>query len=241
MNSIVVRFVAMLMMIFVANETVALIPSTAACHRLRGDTYLDKKHQRHERMTFLSSASSISRGGGDGDRICLNDRIDASNKRLEERIMIAQSVFNVTANAMHNDKPIFLFDGVCQFCNFGVHFCIDHDPEFRLRYASLQSEIGAALLASNQKDPTDKSSLVLVTSVDTADDKSDAVLEIIQLLDGLPRPLRYFGRFCRVAIPKPVRDTIYNIIAKNRHRIGPLLPEESCRIDLDIDRFVPDP
>jgi predicted DCC family thiol-disulfide oxidoreductase YuxK len=44
--------------------------------------------------------------------------------------------------------------------------------------------------------------------------KSDAAIEIAKLLNGLPRYLQYF-RF----IPRPIRDFIYDLIAKNRYRL----------------------
>ena len=36
-----------------------------------------------------------------------------------------------------------------------------------------------------------------------------------------------------VILPKSIRDTIYNIIAKNRHNIGIILSDDTCRIELD--------
>lgn len=152
---------------------------------------------------------------------------------------IAKSVFNITLN-INNNKPIFLFDGICQFCNFGVHFCIDHDPNFHLRYASLQSIIGKSILISYNKNPNDISSLIVVTS-NTIYNKSDAVLYIIELLDDIPKPIRIISRWCHMIIPKSIRDSIYNIIAKNRHNIGIILSDDTCRIDLDSNRFVQDP
>jgi predicted DCC family thiol-disulfide oxidoreductase YuxK len=44
--------------------------------------------------------------------------------------------------------------------------------------------------------------------------KSDAAIEIAKLLNGFPRYLQYF-RF----IPRPIRDFIYDLIAKNRYRL----------------------
>jgi predicted DCC family thiol-disulfide oxidoreductase YuxK len=44
--------------------------------------------------------------------------------------------------------PILLFDGVCKVCNGVVNWLIDRDPKGAFRFASLQSEVGRALLPS---------------------------------------------------------------------------------------------
>jgi predicted DCC family thiol-disulfide oxidoreductase YuxK len=46
------------------------------------------------------------------------------------------------------EHPVVLFDGVCNLCSSAVQFIIDRDPKATFRFASLQSEAGAALLHS---------------------------------------------------------------------------------------------
>ncbi|MCH7761547.1 DUF393 domain-containing protein, partial [candidate division TA06 bacterium] len=44
------------------------------------------------------------------------------------------------------EKPILLFDGVCNLCNFSVRFTIKRDPNLKFLFASLQSAVGQKLL-----------------------------------------------------------------------------------------------
>ena len=53
-----------------------------------------------------------------------------------------------------NDKPVILFDGVCNLCSGSVQFILKRDKEKKFLFASLQSNYGQKLL--KQYDlPTD--------------------------------------------------------------------------------------
>ncbi len=62
------------------------------------------------------------------------------------------------------EGPVLLFDGVCNLCAGVVRFIIPRDLNGRFRFASLQSEIGAALLreARLEVDPSDPATATLV-------------------------------------------------------------------------------
>ncbi|MBS1577352.1 MAG: DUF393 domain-containing protein, partial [Bacteroidetes bacterium] len=47
---------------------------------------------------------------------------------------------------VNSDKPVILFDGICNLCNNSVQFVIKRDPEGIFKYASLQSDFGQQLL-----------------------------------------------------------------------------------------------
>ncbi|NGP46589.1 DUF393 domain-containing protein [Bacillaceae bacterium SIJ1] len=51
----------------------------------------------------------------------------------------------------HHQRPIVFFDGECSFCDAAVQFLIRHDPNKRLYFASLQSDLAANLLDSKLK------------------------------------------------------------------------------------------
>ena len=53
--------------------------------------------------------------------------------------------------------------GVCNLCNAGVNFMLDWDRAGAFRLAALQSAAGRALLQRSGRDPSDISSIVLVT------------------------------------------------------------------------------
>ena len=53
-----------------------------------------------------------------------------------------------------NNKPVILFDGVCNLCSGSVQFILKRDKEKKFMFASLQSNYGQDLL--KQLDlPTD--------------------------------------------------------------------------------------
>jgi len=133
---------------------------------------------------------------------------------------------------MPPDKPILLFDGVCNFCNGFVNFVIARDPHGALRFAALQSEAGRRLL-KQRGIPNDLRSFIFIEG-DHHDDQSTAILKVLKRLSGA-WPL-LFGL---ILVPKPIRNAVYDVIARNRYRfLGKraecLVPTEAIK-----DRFLP--
>lgn len=123
-----------------------------------------------------------------------------------------------------SEGSVVLFDGVCNLCNGAVHFMIDRDPKERLRFASLQSEAGRALLTEHDValPEGDPDSIVLVTG-GRAYDGSGAALRIAARL-AFPWPLLS----ALLVVPWFVRDIVYYVIARNRYRwFG---KSEACRV-----------
>ena len=107
---------------------------------------------------------------------------------------------------------IILFDGVCNFCHKNVQFIIRRDRKAVFQFASLQSEIGKQLL--KQFDvPNDENSLILLAN-NRYYSKSTAALIISKHLTHLWKLLCPF-----IIIPKPIRDFVYNFIAKHRYKL----------------------
>lgn len=108
-------------------------------------------------------------------------------------------------------QRIILFDGDCNFCDASVQFIIKRDPYAHFHFTSLQSEKGQELLTKH-RIPTDVDSLVLIEN-NKAYTRSTAALRIAKKLDGLWHLLFLF-----ILIPRPLRDPVYNYIARNRYR-----------------------
>jgi len=109
--------------------------------------------------------------------------------------------------------PVVVFDGVCVLCSGSAQFILDHDRQGRFRLAAMQGRVGSELLRSNGLDPSDPTSMVVIEG-DRVHRDSDAVLAICA---GLGWPWRALAalRF----VPRPVRDAVYRLIARNRYRI----------------------
>lgn len=119
------------------------------------------------------------------------------------------------------DVKIILFDGICNFCNNSVRFIIERDPRGSYRFASLQSKIGQELLCKhNIPETTD--SFVLI-------DEPQAYIEstaALKVCSNLKWPWKIFSVF--LLIPKPLRDSIYRVVARNRYRWFGV--KESCTL-----------
>ena len=109
------------------------------------------------------------------------------------------------------DQPVVLFDGVCNLCNSTVQWLLDRDTDGVLRFASLQSPPGHALLerCSYADDPL--AGLVVVDSTGCYQ-KSGAVLRIAYHL-GWPYRAVYPTRI----MPGRVRDWLYDVVATRRY------------------------
>lgn len=122
---------------------------------------------------------------------------------------------------MTNEKPILLFDGVCNLCNGTVNFIVKKDSKKQFRFVALQWATGKKIVDRfNLSANVDSVILVFKSRAFT---ESDAVIEIARLL---PYPWKL--ALCIQIIPKRWRDRLYQWIAKNRYRwFG---KKEHCRI-----------
>lgn len=107
---------------------------------------------------------------------------------------------------------IILFDGVCNLCNGGVQFTLKRDKQKVFKFASLQSDFGQQKLKNLGMDTQNLSSFILLES-DRVHTKSSAALRVAKELSG-PASL-LFGF---IIVPKPLRDWVYSIVAKNRYK-----------------------
>lgn len=110
------------------------------------------------------------------------------------------------------DGPVVLFDGVCNFCNGAVNFLIRQDQKGVISYGSLQSNAGQELLRHFHLPVQNFDSVVYVKN-EKVYQKSAAALEIARDLGGW-----WKLALLASAVPRPLRDAVYDWIAKNRYR-----------------------
>lgn len=113
----------------------------------------------------------------------------------------------------NHNTYILLFDGVCNLCNGTVQFVIKRDVRKRFRFAALQSASGQALLQELGLPAQHFDSVILIQG-DTYYVKSTAALRVLKELGGLWK----IG-YALIVIPRPVRDFVYDMVAKTRYRV----------------------
>lgn len=110
--------------------------------------------------------------------------------------------------------PILLFDGECNFCRACVRWLVRRDPDGRLHYATLQSEVGRKLLRRHGADPESVESVALIDKGKLYW-KSGAVLRAVSLCQS---PWKVGGAFA--VVPRFIRDWGYDRVSKNRSTVS---------------------
>ena len=117
------------------------------------------------------------------------------------------------------ETPILLYDGVCGFCAGSVRLILRHERRSTLRFAPLESRAGAAI-RERHPELEGVDSMVWVEPGTSGGERvlvrSDAALRIGAYLGGIWGVLAAPARL----VPRPIRDAVYNAVARLRHRIS---------------------
>jgi predicted DCC family thiol-disulfide oxidoreductase YuxK len=107
--------------------------------------------------------------------------------------------------------PIIVFDGVCNVCSTAVRLILENDRGRAIRFAPLQSPVGARLMREHDLDPADAETFLFVEE-GRALVRSDAAVNVARHLRFPWRAFAIFG-----IIPRALRDPAYRLVAKNRY------------------------
>jgi predicted DCC family thiol-disulfide oxidoreductase YuxK len=110
------------------------------------------------------------------------------------------------------DDNVILFDGVCVFCSRWIRFVATRDVGKRFRFTPIQSAYGTRLARTFGIDPDDPDTNAVIHG-GRAHLKSDAALTVLSTLPGWGWSRALF------LVPKPLRDAVYGLVARNRYRI----------------------
>ena len=110
------------------------------------------------------------------------------------------------------DDDVILYDGVCVFCSRWIRFIATRDRDQRFRFTAIQSKYGTRLARAFGIDPMDPDTNAVIHG-GVAYFKSDAALTVLSNLPGWSWTRVLF------AVPVPLRNAVYNLVAKNRYRI----------------------
>jgi predicted DCC family thiol-disulfide oxidoreductase YuxK len=118
----------------------------------------------------------------------------------------------MTASNQWPDDDVILYDGVCVFCSRWVRFVAARDRARRFRFTAIQSGYGTRLAQALGINPEDPDTNAVIHG-GKAFLKSDAALTVLSNL-----PVWGWVRVLRL-VPKLLRDSVYNLVARNRYRI----------------------
>ena len=110
------------------------------------------------------------------------------------------------------DDDVILYDGVCVFGSRWVRFVAKRDTARRFRFTAIQSPYGIRLAKTFGIDPADPDTNAVIHG-GVACFKSDAALTVLSHMPGWQWTKLLF------AVPKPLRDAVYSLVARNRYRI----------------------
>lgn len=139
---------------------------------------------------------------------------------------------------LNAEHPVLLYDGVCGLCNRLVQFVLRHDRRSVFRFGSLQSDLGARILARHGRDARDLDTVYVVVNYGAPGEalfaRSDAVGFVFIQLGGMWRASAIVLKL----LPHALRDFAYNAIAGRRYRI--FGRSETCILPLPEhrDRFL---
>lgn len=163
------------------------------------------------------------------------DTRDARDQKSYAQSQQAAVEMTVVDDFATDQRPVILYDGVCNMCNGAVNVMLDWDKTGVCRLAALQSPAGRRLLQRSGRHPDDISSIVLVEP-NASYIRSEAVLRIAQKLS-IPVALIAWMAWL---VPTFVRDPVYDLVANNRYSF--LGKRDTCRLmdETHASRFVVD-
>jgi predicted DCC family thiol-disulfide oxidoreductase YuxK len=110
------------------------------------------------------------------------------------------------------ERPVILFDGVCNFCNNVINFVIKRDKAAEIQYAPLQSAKGQ-LFAKQYNFSAEELKTFVFIEDGKMYTKSTAALRVCRYLGTLWPAMMAF-----MIVPKFIRNAVYDLVAKNRYK-----------------------
>lgn len=126
------------------------------------------------------------------------------------------------------ESPLVIFDGHCNFCNASVNFIMTRDTQKVFLFTPNQENSGQKILQNHHIPGSDVDTLYLYED-EQLYDRSTAALRIARHLT-FPWNLSYLF----IIIPRFIRDSLYDIIARNRYKwFG---KSETCHLPTEEER-----
>lgn len=107
--------------------------------------------------------------------------------------------------------PIVVFDGVCNVCSAAVRLILENDRGGTIRFAPLQSPLGARLMREHGLRAEDAETFLFIEE-GRALVRSDAAVNVARRLRFPWSAFALFG-----VLPRALRDPAYRLVAKHRY------------------------
>jgi predicted DCC family thiol-disulfide oxidoreductase YuxK len=131
---------------------------------------------------------------------------------------------------------MLFYDGHCALCHRAVKFVLKHDRSgSAFRFAPLGGETFQSSVSADRRTAL-PDSVVVLTRDGRVLVRSDAFVHILRRLGGGQKA---FGNVLAV-VPRPIRDLVYNFIARIRYHVFGRREEVCPLVPLELrDRFDP--
>lgn len=127
------------------------------------------------------------------------------------------------------EAPILIYDGECAFCDASVDFVLKNEKDAKINFLWLQSPKAEELLKTY--DILSNLDTIVLIEKDKAYQRSSAALKVF-------RYLKWPYNWMRIGliVPRPIRDFVYDLIAKHRKKI---MGSTTCELPIGKEgRFI---
>ncbi|CAN8291777.1 unnamed protein product [Cochlearia groenlandica] len=130
---------------------------------------------------------------------------------------------------------VVVYDGVCHLCHGGVKWIIKADKYRKIKFCCLQSKAAEPYLTLSGVTKEDvKKRFLFIEGLGLYHQASTAALQVVSYL-----PLPYSALSAFSIVPTPIRDSVYDYVAK--HRYDWFGKAEDCLVLKDqelLERFI---
>ncbi|CAH8312991.1 unnamed protein product [Eruca vesicaria subsp. sativa] len=135
----------------------------------------------------------------------------------------------------HLQPRVVVYDGVCHLCHGGVKWIIKADKYRKIKFCCLQSKAAEPYLTVSGVTKEDcEKRFLFVEGLGSYHQASTAALKVVSYL-----PLPYSALNAFSIVPTPLRDSVYDYVAK--HRYNWFGKAEDCLVLKDqelLERFI---
>nr|AFK34028.1 unknown [Medicago truncatula] len=169
---------------------------------------------RSSSLSFLRTLSSTSGAAVSDPSVTSVAKVVASTSVTAVADASDSSVEKVVTSTPSLLQPrVILYDGVCHLCHQGVKRVVRADKDRKIKFCCVQSNAAEPYLrASGLKREDVLRRFLFVEGLNVFSQGSTAALRVLSYL-----PLPYSAISCLWVIPTPIRDAVYDYIAKNRY------------------------